>query len=744
MTAGDDSLFPVRADRPYVFDREMAWLPFIPIYTPFLEPLQTLGGPVAVKQSQSERQHPPIYEFSPLTRKKEWLEIEERLMDLIHYLASYERTTDQKKQITLPLRPSAFGFATTARCRSDMHADINKSRRRFVHLLACVSYLLDTDILSVACDGESTQPPTPFSQDWRKAMLPDDIFPRDWAGALSGLQDLYNSRSLRRVGVFLQLENTLQYGANISFYVNCGIPVWYFWDAVAVKTVQKNRGLLAYAPLPQDVWRILGEPRLFSRPVEKMRLQMTRLQSRIHAHGPNTDWFHRYIMDEETVVTLFSPVIAYPATHGPHGSDYVPRTGMLVRLAFPSWTYSDPAVRNDAPQSSNTSTPNTNFTDTPALHPISPPPSGPEPLKEKPRSEQHDVEDALYHFLRLRYGFVDATYSTPMISSHITDETWCSVLRDVGLGFYASLPVDNKHKIAWFITTLSQSTTPSTDLSDVNPNPQYDSLREYMRTRLTIVPPNHYKIQPDLTKDSLVVLHTSTHAMYACRLQLISGLSLTRALLEVGIPFEICSHKNTKTGQANFPLPRNAYSVAYRRDHTFTPDDYEIYLARRAQFATRAETRKALFQGGITWRLMVASIPDIDVVVRDVFSERQKDDHVAPCDDDQETQLADLYGFLSIATDNVTGAQSAETVSWWPTGRMWRRGRRDLGFWTADDEQWYRDRIIEISTGAGQPLSATKWRARLKRGPKNGSLVRQQNERVQKDLVQSVLYSQVP
>jgi hypothetical protein len=51
-------------------------------------------------------------------------------------------------------------------------------------------------------------------------------------------------------------------------------------------------------------------------------------------------------------------------------------------------------------------------------------------------------------------------------------------------------------------------------------------------------------------------------------------------------------------------------------------------------------------------------------------------------------------------------------MSWFPKASTWEVSGWNHGYWTADNEQWYQNRLRNIREGAG-PKSAREWRSFL-------------------------------
>lgn len=77
-------------------------------------------------------------------------------------------------------------------------------------------------------------------------------------------------------------------------------------------------------------------------------------------------------------------------------------------------------------------------------------------------------------------------------------------------------------------------------------------------------------------------------------------------------------------------------------------------------------------------------------------------------------------------TGNVTNAASK---SWWPRQEEWIRSGRYAGYWTAQNEMWFRRRRQDILEGKEGPKSVKEWQTALK-GDRQWPDVRNRIERV--------------
>lgn len=55
-----------------------------------------------------------------------------------------------------------------------------------------------------------------------------------------------------------------------------------------------------------------------------------------------------------------------------------------------------------------------------------------------------------------------------------------------------------------------------------------------------------------------------------------------------------------------------------------------------------------------------------------------------------------------------------EQRSWWPKSNTWDSCGLNVGYWSADCEDWYQRRLESIRTGRAKPMTASEWRNLLK------------------------------
>ncbi|HEV7738261.1 MAG TPA: hypothetical protein VGO47_12930 [Chlamydiales bacterium] len=53
-------------------------------------------------------------------------------------------------------------------------------------------------------------------------------------------------------------------------------------------------------------------------------------------------------------------------------------------------------------------------------------------------------------------------------------------------------------------------------------------------------------------------------------------------------------------------------------------------------------------------------------------------------------------------------------LSWWPKQGAWASSGLNVGYWSADCEEWFRNRLASIKDGTAQLRSATEWKKGLR------------------------------
>ncbi|KAH7917231.1 hypothetical protein BV22DRAFT_994182, partial [Leucogyrophana mollusca] len=158
------------------------------------------------------------------------------------------------------------------------------------------------------------------------------------------------------------------------------------------------------------------------------------------------------------------------------------------------------------------------------------------------------------------------------------------------------------------------------------------------------------------------------------------------------------------------------------RDANYVPrvGDYEAYLYLRDELLHSPRGRAALMKGGIIGRLASEDLDHTCVLNGPSDSLRYGNGIAADgtfyWDDDLSPSEQDLIcGVYKVSTGQ---GQQTKDLSWWPKQSTWQESGFDYGYWTPDNEAWYRKRLelIRQSDFARLRLqTAADWRNSLKK-----------------------------
>lgn len=170
-----------------------------------------------------------------------------------------------------------------------------------------------------------------------------------------------------------------------------------------------------------------------------------------------------------------------------------------------------------------------------------------------------------------------------------------------------------------------------------------------------------------------------------------------------------------------------------------TKDDYARYETSRERILRGSRGRVALMKGGIVWRLAVETL-GLEQLFTDpnVFAPVQFQIPVVGgtlVDDDlSDDELAMICGVHCIINskfirnkfkiiwvlDRLTQLvdhslrSGVSDSSWWPKYSTWRGSGFDYGYWTWDNELWFRERRAHVQAGNAGVKTAGQWKASLK------------------------------
>ncbi|KAK7458687.1 hypothetical protein VKT23_009686 [Stygiomarasmius scandens] len=192
-------------------------------------------------------------------------------------------------------------------------------------------------------------------------------------------------------------------------------------------------------------------------------------------------------------------------------------------------------------------------------------------------------------------------------------------------------------------------------------------------------------------------------------------LAAARELLQWGIPFitlkPLLKAPSKPEKQQRF---ENKVGLGVRQEnHQFDSAEYTAYEAAKNDVLLSSKGRLALMQGGILWRLAKDIVASQTVphgprssVKQNGISFGSLDDHDLCEEVLTEDEVNTIVGLYKV--DTGTRNQTSDR-SWWPKPGTWAKGNRTFGYWTADDEKFYQQRLIDIRKGTARPKKASQW-----------------------------------
>ncbi|KAF9045651.1 hypothetical protein BDZ89DRAFT_1127583 [Hymenopellis radicata] len=147
--------------------------------------------------------------------------------------------------------------------------------------------------------------------------------------------------------------------------------------------------------------------------------------------------------------------------------------------------------------------------------------------------------------------------------------------------------------------------------------------------------------------------------------------------------------------------------------------EYDQYILRRARlFASTSVLRAALMCGGLLWRLAMEHCPDPNVVLacsgedftmRTATSRGEVFSEISLTDTDIDIILG-----VYLVSQECPPPKACLEVSWFPRKGPFNRGGLGVGFWSADAESWYQDRVHGYLSGSEQPVPQADWSSKMK------------------------------
>ncbi|KJA18103.1 hypothetical protein HYPSUDRAFT_145454, partial [Hypholoma sublateritium FD-334 SS-4] len=155
--------------------------------------------------------------------------------------------------------------------------------------------------------------------------------------------------------------------------------------------------------------------------------------------------------------------------------------------------------------------------------------------------------------------------------------------------------------------------------------------------------------------------------------------------------------------------------------YTFTVDDFQASLLQIKYLLRTLPGRAALLRGGIVGRIAreflrpyeVLDGPSVEATfARNGLCVDAKDGGNEYWDDDlTEQEIAIICGTYVMYTGS--GEQTTK-ISWFPPPQSWEGSSYDSLEWTPKAEEVFQSVFIDARKGEFQPLSARRWRDRLR------------------------------
>ncbi|GJF00027.1 hypothetical protein PsYK624_163040 [Phanerochaete sordida] len=195
-------------------------------------------------------------------------------------------------------------------------------------------------------------------------------------------------------------------------------------------------------------------------------------------------------------------------------------------------------------------------------------------------------------------------------------------------------------------------------------------------------------------------------------------LQLAARLASIGIPFRTLAKRDAKSVLLERAGERRIGLGYQNPNYVFTGADYARYERRRDVLLAMTQGREAGLAGGILARLAASTVYIEDILQGPSFTAATAtfailDDEEYVDDTLTENEVDVICGVTRIFT-HWSEHSNVKIVSWWPTPKLWKRSGQDVGYWTAQNETWFQNRLTDIRAGKAKPLTAAAWKSTLK------------------------------
>ncbi|KAJ7759653.1 hypothetical protein B0H16DRAFT_1415855 [Mycena metata] len=198
-------------------------------------------------------------------------------------------------------------------------------------------------------------------------------------------------------------------------------------------------------------------------------------------------------------------------------------------------------------------------------------------------------------------------------------------------------------------------------------------------------------------------------------------------LLEYGTEFRVCIRAHSVRGHHPSPARSLRHPGLSFRPEGWRPTiaDYVGYEGVIAEFFDSPRGRAALFAGGIVGRLArpyisldVASPgPSTEVFITGTQWWDGKSPTAYWDDVLTEDEVGFVCGVYKVGAGRInkaTGQPQTEHLSWWPKPHAFSSSGMNTGWWSADCERWFRQRLSQIKAGNATLRTQREWKSNLR------------------------------
>ena len=208
-------------------------------------------------------------------------------------------------------------------------------------------------------------------------------------------------------------------------------------------------------------------------------------------------------------------------------------------------------------------------------------------------------------------------------------------------------------------------------------------------------------------------------------------LAIVRSLLNCGMEFETLKCVHTILPEMMLREQPSVGLGSFRMPPEFDVATYVAYEKAKRNVLSSGMGRVALMHGGIVWHLAQGLVKIKDVTKGLNFTQSTTFGELEDCQlvadglpQADEDIICGVYHIRTVIFSSLsstgtnlfmkrTAGQDTE-ISWWPKMSIWRNSGYNVGYWSADCEKWYQDRLTQIRNGKAMLYMALKWRADLR------------------------------